>query len=587
MYLNSTSSFRTVVYCFLFCIFLLFPKNALLSAAPVPDTGSLLRDIEKQPRPEQKQEIPEIQVPQPGPVKATDSTLKLTLSAVEFSGNQEISNATLEKLAAPYLNRLLTFADLQQLVAKISRYYQQQGFLTSRAYLPAQEIASGKLVINILEGKLASPGFSLKVDKNLRLKEEIAVGLLRAAIPEGRILTKAELERGLLLLDDLPGILARSTLVPGASVGTSELLVEASEGNLLTGSLDLDNYGGRYTGDFRAGGSLQLNNPSRAGDLGGLKLLNSGGGLNYLRGFYQRPVGFLGTNLGIAFTWMDYSLGEEFKNDDIEGNSQIYSLYLTHPVIRGREGNFNFSSGYDHKKLTDEALGVTTKEREIDVIKMSLGGNVTDHLFTVGVTEFSTTLTAGLLDLSGVPGALAIDEVTAKTDGSFYLLSGSVSHTRFLTNTFSIFAGLQGQLPFGNLDSSEKLSLGGPAGVRAYPQGEAGGDAGYILNAELRYDLNDLLPKHQLQIFLFLDHGRIWLHEDPWVGWQGDNPALENSYSLSGAGIGAVISKTDRYYIRAGYGWALGNNKGHDRDGNDSEGRNPAGQFWLQATYWF
>jgi len=559
----------------------------MLTAAPVPDAGTLLRDVEQSPRQEQRQEIPEIQVQQPGAVTGTDSTLSLTLAAVEFSGNQSLPSSVLEDLAAPYLGRPVSFTDLQQLIAEISRYYQQLGFLTSRAYLPAQEIAAGTLQIRIIEGQLAASGFSLNASQSLRLKQETALRLLRAAIPEGQVLRKAELERGLLLLDDLPGVAARSTLVPGASPGTSELLVDIREDKLLSGSIDVDNYGGRYSGDLRGGGSVQINNPGRVGDLGGLKLLSSGEGLNYLRGFYQRPVGVHGTRLGASVSWMDYSLGEEFKDDGIEGNSQVYGLSLTHPIIRGRDLNLNFSSSYDHKRLVDDVAGVTTRKRVIDVMAFSLSGDLTDHLYNFGVTAFSTTLTAGQLDLSGVPGALAVDQATAETDGSYGLLRGSVSHTRYLSNRFSLYAALQGQLPFGNLDSSEKLSLGGAASVRAYPHGEANGDAGYLLNAEVRYDLNDLLPNHQLQTCLFVDHGHIWLHKDPWAGWQGSNPALENNYGLSGAGIGVLLSRTGCYYVRASYGWALGNNKGRDANGKDSEGRNPAGQFWLQASYWF
>ena len=55
-----------------------------------------------------------------------------------------------------------------------------------------------------------------------------------------------------------------------------------------------------------------------------------------------------------------------------------------------------------------------------------------------------------------------------------------------VTDTLSLYAAFNGQVASKNLDNSEKMGLGGPAGVRAYPTGEAYGDQGYILNLEAR-----------------------------------------------------------------------------------------------------
>ena len=51
---------------------------------------------------------------------------------------------------------------------------------------------------------------------------------------------------------------------------------------------------------------------------------------------------------------------------------------------------------------------------------------------------------------------------------------------------FFLFSATAGQLADKNLDTAEKFYLGGPGGVRAYPQGEATGDQGYRLSGELR-----------------------------------------------------------------------------------------------------
>ena len=89
---------------------------------------------------------------------------------------------------------------------------------------------------------------------------------------------------------------------------------------------------------------------------------------------------------------------------------------------------------------------------------------------------------------------------------------------------------LSGQLAGNNLNSSEKYSLGGSYGVRAYPQGEASGDAGNMLNIELEHDF---MPK--LQGLLFYDYGHIKVNQNNFT-------TADNTRTIAGAGIGVNAS---------------------------------------------
>jgi hemolysin activation/secretion protein len=103
----------------------------------------------------------------------------------------------------------------------------------------------------------------------------------------------------------------KSTLAPGGEVGTSDLLVDVEPGRRVTGSLEADNAGNRYTGAVRAGGSINLNNPAGFGDLLSVRLLGSEGGLAYGRAAYQVPAG--AGAVGMAYTHLRYQLGREFE----------------------------------------------------------------------------------------------------------------------------------------------------------------------------------------------------------------------------------------------------------------------------------
>lgn len=91
-------------------------------------------------------------------------------------------------------------------------------------------------------------------------------------------------------------------------------------------------------------------------------------------------------------------------------------------------------------------------------------------------------------------------------------INPSVVRLQRLTDRISLYGQVQGQWSDGNLDSSEKISLGGAYGVRAYPEGEAQGDQGYVANVELRYALTEIA-----QLFTFVDHGEVLLNKDTWV----------------------------------------------------------------------
>ena len=70
---------------------------------------------------------------------------------------------------------------------------------------------------------------------------------------------------------------------------------------------------------------------------------------------------------------------------------------------------------------------------------------------------------------------------------------------------------MRGQLAFDNLDSSEKMELGGAYGVRAYPEGEAYGDQGYVATLEARAVAGpvDGGCPGQLQLIAFVDVGEV------------------------------------------------------------------------------
>ena len=143
-----------------------------------------------------------------------------------------------------------------------------------------------------------------------------------------------------------------------------------------------------------------------------------------------------------------------------------------------------------------------------------------------------------------------------------------------VTDSVSLYAGINGQVASKNLDVSEKMELGGMYGVRAYPVGEAYADQGYVLTLEARVRLpTPVQLPGQVQLIGFVDTGSVITHKNPW-------DAGSNRRTLSGAGVGLNWSDTNNFMVRAFYARKLGNEVAESAP-------DKSGRFWVQAVKYF
>lgn len=102
-----------------------------------------------------------------------------------------------------------------------------------------------------------------------------------------------------------------------------------------------------------------------------------------------------------------------------------------------------------------------------------------------------------------------------------------------ITVPLSLFASARGQIAFDNLDIAEKMELGGAYAVRAYPEGEAYGDQGYVATAEARLTFPQVVPG-TIQLVGFVDVGEVDYAKHPY--FDGSNHAKRSAY---GGGVAA------------------------------------------------
>lgn len=556
---------------------------ALLSAGSVavaqtqPDAGAVLRE-NRESSVSPSRTVPQIQAPPEVRPAVGDTKIKVKVDRFTVSGNTVFTAEQLLELLVPAQGRELDFNELNKAAALISQHYRENGYFIARAYLPAQKLSGGVVDIAVIEGRLGK--VTVQRSGETRLSDPLVEKIVTTAVTPGEPIRDLKLERGLMLLSDIPGMEVKSTIVPGATPGTADLMVEAKEGALVTGSVDADNFGNRFTGAGRIGASFNVNDPSGRGDQVSARFMTSGAGMRYGRLGYSLPVGDYGTKMGVAYSHMNYSLQKDFANLNANGNAGVASIYAVHPFERSRYSNVYGSIGFDRKSMVDNQSGANSQNKRINVVNLGLSGDRTDSLGRGGLTSWGVVGHVGDLDLGRNATAKNNDATTAQTNGSYQKLSYNVARLQSVADQVTFYGAFSGQLAGKNLDSSEKFSLGG-LGVRAYPMGEASGDNGYLMNMEARYAVPGV-DQGNLQLVGFVDHGGVTLHETTWNGWT--TTGQRNNYSLSGVGVGLNFQKVGAFTLRSSYAWKVGNNPGRDTNGKDSDGTNNSGRFWLQAS---
>lgn len=536
-------------------------------AADPPTAGSQLQQIH--PPPTIQKEVPKIGVDQgKAPIIPDSSQVKMLIKSLHITGQTLYSEADLLAVTGFTPDRELTLYDLRVMASKIADYYHRDGYFVAQAYLPVQDIQNGSVTIIVIEGQYGK----VTLNNQANISDYVPNNLL-GGLKSGDVIESAPLERRLLLISDLPGVEVKSTLVPSVSAGASDLIVDLTPGRRITGSVDADNAGNRYTGQYRIGATVNFNEPLGYGDVITLRALTSGKGLFYVRGAYETQLAQ--ARVGVAYSFLHYELIKEFEDLHASGEAHVGSIYGSYPLIRSRNNNLYFGLALNAKWFEDRIdLFSTVSDKQAQVLIAGLYGDHRDNIWAGGLSSYSLTWFGGNLDIR-TDAELTIDEATAQSDGLYNKIGFSAMRLQNLTESFSLYASIYGQFAFDNLDVSEKMELGGMYAVRAYPEGEAYADEGYVLTVEARMKLPKFFERMpgQLQLIGFADTGSVRINQDPWTD-------EDNTRTLSGAGVGLNWSETNNFMVRAYYAFKLGNE-------DATSAPDKSGRFWIQLVKYF
>lgn len=519
-----------------------FAAFPVLSQAP-PDAGRLLQETRPQERPPAPR-LPPIAAPAaPKPATpAASGDARVTVTGFSFTGNGALSSETLTATVAPWAGRALTFGDLIEAVEAIEARYKAAGYFLAQAYLPPQKIKDGTIEIAISEGRLG--------ETRLEGENRVAADVLYAyldKLSKGDALTLSMLERQVLLINELAGGHASLDLQAGENPGSTDVVLAQTPDDLLSGRIEANNHGAPSTGVQRIGITLNGASPFNRGERISLMALGSanGGLTSYnLRG--ELPIGGDGWRVTATASRAEYSLGGSFANLQASGTADSIRLGAAYPFLRSRTTNLKVQVEADQSQLADkfETAGIKL-DKQSHGFTATLSGDTLDEFMGGGSSRVDLIVRRGNLSLGDAAAKQDAPPTGLGTVGRFTKTTLNAQRQQTLTRDISLQLQMTWQMGNKNLDSSEKLALGGPTSIPGYAGGEASGDRGVQAKIAVRWQL---LP--ELGLTAFTDYGKLTLARDPIAG------TTKNSKRLTDLGLVADWMLTKRINANVIVAWA-------------------------------
>ncbi|WLH68680.1 ShlB/FhaC/HecB family hemolysin secretion/activation protein [Pseudomonas sp. FP2309] len=462
-------------------------------AAPTPGDQDLIRDRQNRLLEEQQRRLQELQdlpgkAAKPEAPATPADTRCFPIQDIELKGADSLSAADRTRLLKPYIGQCLGVTQLNELLKVITDYYIAKGRVTSRAYLPQQDLSSGHLQVLVVEGKLE--GIKGAQGSTVTDRE------LAMAFPGkvGEALNLREVEQLVDQLSRLPSKQAQMELTPGTQIGGSEVLVKNQPQKPWRASLSRNNDGQKSTGEQQWGAGLEWDSPLGLAD----QLIVRGGhdaisdhqktSKNSML-YYNVPWGWW--NFSYTYSESDYrtyGVTNDFKFKQ-NGDNQNHQLRAERVIHRDDVSKTSVNVGLAHLRTNNYILDVRTAPSSNRLSELQLGVN---HGRRIGSAFVNLDL--GMQNGIGLFDAQSQDERDSlgrrQPNSRYRKYTATVSYLQPFSlwgESFSFSSLATGQRSEDILFSPQRMSLGGSASVRGFKDQQLMGDSGGYWRNEVRW----------------------------------------------------------------------------------------------------
>lgn len=529
---NLPFSFRRIGLVSLSAVLLSSAGISSVMAQQVPtsvDPANLEKRFESQPAPMPGSRLDApAQMPAPRMSKEAQEQLakkRFVLKQVIVEGATVYPKEKLQSTYAGLIGKEISLLEAQAVAQRITSMYHNDGYILSQAVVPPQTIAGGELKIRVIEGYI----HNVVIDGDIQGDRQLLASY-GEHLTSKRPVRVGDLERYLLLMDDLPGASAKGLVRPSSSqFGAADLVVTISH-KTYEGSYTLDNRGTKFVGPWQHTGTFVANSILGLYERTLFRVVTTSP-TTELRFFdlqHEEQVGSEGTRLVFDLSHSHTKPGDSLKDLEIIGDSTFFQVKAVHPFLRSRKENLLGRLIFDTRDTDTDIFQTTdfSKDR-LRVIRAGGSYDFADDL--LGVDLIDAQVSQGLHIFNASTGSDPTTNTDA--DGTFTKINLDLTRTQPLPMDFSLFTAASGQYAFQPLLAAEQFSLGGTGFGQAYDPAQLSGDHGVGAKVELRYGqaLNDIYI-NSYQVYGYYDIGRVWIRDAA--------PGENDKKSLASAGIG-------------------------------------------------
>ncbi len=502
-----------------------------------------------------------------------DEVVPIALERLRFEyadGTEGVySDEELLTLAAPLIEKQaqeqgLTVADLCDFVETVTQKYVADGYYTSRAFLPEQELRpDGTLTIRIVEGKISRQDIRVVGLKHLSeayIQDRVILGL-----GQNSVFRYQEIDDRLRLLQTNPlieqitaSIGYRDDLKPRPA--RTGLIVNVTEKERIAGEVAIDNYGSESVGSERMTAGLTFRNLSGIGDIFSVNWTPAiEGGSQIYRLDYRAPINVQGGTLRLQSELNRTQIIQPpFDAFEITGRSENYVINFRQPLVLRADQEFALSLGYSFRRnqtfLQNQGIAFNRGPQEDGVSRLSTLHFGQDYIYrgprSIWALQSQLNWGTGFMDAT----------VNAEDpDSQFLSWLLQIQNVQKFNELNILLNRLDLQLSNDALLNSEQFVVGGANSVRGYRQNLRAGDNGFYFSTENRIQAyRSETGRSLLQIAPFFDLGYVW--NDP----QNTNEASDRNF-LASIGIGLLWDPLANLNLRMDYGYPLTQRTQSDR----------------------
>ncbi|MBQ0721714.1 MAG: ShlB/FhaC/HecB family hemolysin secretion/activation protein [Gammaproteobacteria bacterium] len=484
-----------------------------------------------------------------------------------ITGNSSIPSPEILLRLNGYIGTAMSLEELKAVAKDVTLLYQEKGFLLARSYIPNQKINDGIVTVAVSEGDIGQ----VDVGETLFYSKNYIKRLFKRF--EGKALNENELKRSVLLANDTPSLKTSVVLKKGTKPGTANALVNVEDSNPIKLNFAYNNYGNHQLSKNYFGGNLSFTDPF----LGSTLTLMASRGDDVSNTFYwgldyNIPLNASGTKVGAHYIKAEYLVGDgDFKVLGIEGDSEIFGVYLSHPFIRSERENLKGIVAVDIKDFNAYTLGQQTSNDKLSALSFKLEYDNIDQLR--GKNYISLSYSHGFNNLFGSLGEQDPNASRFNADGKYDKINFDYSRVqRLWADDVLLVLKTSGQYGATELTYPEQFSIGGASSVRGHQLAKYIGDSGYTVSTEfisaLPFDTTIASKKlsEMLQFVIFADYGKVYRHSSI--------PGDQKQKPLASAGVGLRLHLFDNLEVKIDVPYLLNGDEKGDKNSSFEIGLN-------------